>query len=374
MAGFSAPGAKTYFSDSADHILDVSDGLDFLNPKGAVALLKKIMGDRSFKVKSVKHEWSETALATRGETMTMTNVATLLTVANAYQYQIQEALRCENEVMIITAINSATTITVSRGAAGTSAVAHTAKLMYSIGSADAENSDAPSGITDTGDRLYNYVQTFTRAVEMSTNEIAQLSTDGNPFDKQTERRFIEINQQLARALFYGVRYEDTSNKRHYMGGLKQFVTTNVSNVAGALTIAAIDAQLLNIILAGGGDNLAIVTSPYQKQKLDALDANKQMLGKKEHTGGNLITNTWQSGIVDEPIEVFTDQSILTDELWIVDMDNVDIGPLSNNGVNGGFHIEDAKTPGKDGEKSVIRGKYTMEVGLEKSHAYLYGLS
>lgn len=371
------PGAKTYFSDSNDHILDLKNGLDFLDAgNSAIALLKKI-GTNGFTAKSVKHEWTETALAARSETVTLADGSgTTLTVADAYIYQVNELLRIENEIVRVTAIASATTLTIVRGYAGTSGAAHSSKTAYSVGVADPENSDAPAGIQDSASRLYNYVQTFTRGVELSNDEIAQLSTEGNALNGQLERRFIEINRQLARAFFYGVRHEDSTNKIHTMGGLKQFVTTNVTNVAGALTLAAIDAQILNIVEAGG-DPKVIAMSPRQKQKLDALDASLVRIGKSDDQskrGGNPAVMTWQSGILGHTLDVIVDQSILNDELWIIDTEHVEIGHLSNNGVVGNFHVEDATTPGQDGKQKVIRGKYTMRVGQQKAHAYLYGLS
>jgi hypothetical protein len=368
------PGAKTYFSDSNDHILDLKNGLDFLDAgNSAIALLKRI-GTNGFTAKSVKYEWTETALATRGETVTLADgSATTLTVADAYVYQVNELIRIENEVVRVTAIASATTLTITRGYAGTSGAAHAAKFAYSLGSADPENSQAPEGISDSASRLYNYVQTFTRGVELSNDEIAQLSTEGNALNGQLERRFIEINRQLGRSLFYGVRHEDTTNKIHTMGGLVQFVTTNVDNVAGALTLADIDAQVLAIVEAGA-DPKVLVMSPRQKQKLDALDASLVRTDKKTSIGGNQDIQTWQSGVLSHSLDIIVDQSILNDELWILDTDHIKIGNLSNNGVVGNFHVEDATTPGQDGKQKVIRGKYTMAVGQQKAHARLYGLT
>lgn len=375
MSGF-ASGAKTYFTDSADHILDLRNGLDFLSPSQDGVALVKLLGTNAFNAKSPKIEWNETSLAVRKETITLADGSgTALTVANAYQYQVNELLRVEAEILRVTAITNATTLAVARGAAGTTGAAHAAKVMRTIGSADPENSLAPAGITDTVDRLYNYVQTFTRAVELSNDEIAQATSDlPNAFAGNLKRRFIEINRQLATAILYGVRYEDSTNKIHMMGGLKQFVQTNVSNVGGALTIGAIDAKILAQVQAGA-DPTHIAVSPYQKQKLDALDANKIYTGKRELSlGGNPVVSTWQSGVLDHTLDVIVDHGINDDELWVLDKKHVEIGPLSNNGVDGAFHVEDATTPGQDGKKSVIRGKYTMRVGQEKAHSYLYGLS
>jgi hypothetical protein len=370
------PGAKTTFDGSNDHILDLKDGLDFLNPRqDGIALLKRI-GTNGFKAKSFKHEWTETALAPNGETVTIDDSSTSLDVADAYIYQVNELIRIENEVVRVTALADLNTLTVTRGYAGSSAAAHTAKTAFSMGAADPENSDAPAGIQDSADRLYNYIQTFTRGVSLSADEIAQASTEGNPLTGQLKRRFIEINRQLAKSMFYGVRYEDTGNKIHAMGGLKQFVTTNVTNVAGALTLAAIDAKILAIVNAGG-DPKVIVMSPTQKQKLDALDADLIRTGRKDvsaKTGGNPTVMTWQSGVLDHELDIIVDHSILTSELWILDTDMIEIGYLSNNGVNGAFHVEDSTPNGKDGTSKVIRGKYTMRVIQQKAHAYLYGLT
>lgn len=367
------PGTKTYLSDGADHILDLQNGLDFLNPSmDGIAFLKKI-GTNGTSAKSVKTEWTEVDLAPRGETMTFASGADVTpTVADAYIYQINDLIRIENEVVRVTATPSATTLTVVRGYAGTTAAAHAAKFGMLLGSADPEGADAPQGMTDSGRRLFNYVQTFTRGVSLSNDEIAQLSTEGNPLNGQLERRFIEINRMLARAVIYGSRFEDTTNKIHTMGGLKSFVVSNVLNVAGALTVAAIDSQILAIVNAGG-DPKTLSMSPTVKQKLDALDVNKIMIGKQEHTGGGLITLTWQSGILNHTLDIIIDHSILTDELWITDEDNIEVAPLDNNGVNGAFHVEDSTKPGADREDRVIRGKYTMRVKQQKAHGYLYGI-
>lgn len=373
MADFIA-GQKRVLSDSSDHILDLQDGLEFLRPSNdGIDLLKRIWGGGQSRT-SVKFEWAETALASRSETVTFADaIGTSVTVAKARQYQVGEVLLVENEAVRVTAITNATTLAVQRGVAGSTAAAHAAKTMFSMGSADQEGSDAPAGIADTGDRMYNYIQTLTRAVNLSADEIAQASSGGNPLTGQLERRFIEINQQLGRLLFYGKRFEDTANDIRYTGGLKQFVTTNVLNAAGAVSVSNIDSQILKIVLAGG-DPKVMVMHPSQKQKLDALDTNKQFLGKREHTGGNLDTQTWQSGVLNHTLDILTDPTVMTDELWILDTDNVAVDHLSGNGVNGNFHVEDSTTPGADRTSKVIRGKYGFRVQNEKAHAYLYGLS
>lgn len=368
-------GARTTFDDQTDHVLDLSNGIKFLySAKLDTALARKI-GLHGFIAKSYKHQWTETELAPRSETITLADgSATTLTVADSGIYAINTLLKCENEVMRVTARASATTLTVVRGYAGTTGAAHSSKAVESIGNADPENATVQSAISDIATGLYNYVQTLTRPVELSNDEIAQLSTeDGNPMNAQVERRMIELTRELTKAVLYGVRSEDATNKIHTMGGLTQFVTTNVTNVGGALTLAAIDAAILAQVNAGSEPDM-IALSPYQYQKLTALDANFQHLTKGETTAGNLAVNKYQSGLLGSDLDIVIDRAIHTTELWIGDSKKFHIGTLNNNGVVGNFHIEDATTPGQDGMKKVIRGKYTTKLENQKSWGYLYGLS
>lgn len=372
-------GNRTTFDDQDDHILDIERGIKFLNPRdNGIKFIKRLIANRGDNVaKSFKHEWNETALPVRKETVSLAaDDTTTLTVANAYGYQVGDLLQIVNEVVRVTAIASATTLTITRGYAGTSAVIHASKVAYNLGSAAAENADAPAGTSLNSDRLYNYVQTFDRSVDLSNDEIAQMSAEmGNPMNAQLERITLFFWKLFAQAAFYGTRYEDATNKIHVMGGVNQFLTSNVTNVAGALTVSSIDTLILAIVNAGGNPDV-IVVSPTQKQKLDALDSNVVRTGKRnsDHVGGNPIVMTWQSGVLDYELDIIVDHTIKTDELYILDSSYVELVPLVNNGINGKLSVEDATAPGKDGKKKVLRAKYTLVFRLQGGMGKLYGLT
>lgn len=372
-------GAKTTYSSSNDKILDMQNFLDYIRSDDMdTALLRRWgingkSGEGMHHAAATKTEWTQTALRSRGETVTLADgVGTSLTVADARMYQVGELVRIEAEVVRVTVIVNATTLTIVRSYAGTTGAAHAAKLAYSLGVADAENSTPGASVSDTVIKLYNYVQTFSVPVEVSKDQIMSITVDGNTMDAQLERRFVEVNRQLARAVIYGIRYDDGTSIRT-MGGLLSFLSSNVTNVAGAVTIAAIDALILKIVQAGAKPT-TMAMSPYQKQKVDALDVNKQLLGKREHTGGNLITQTWQSGIMDDTLDIVVDRTILDDQIIITDDDYIEPMPFEGNGESGRWATYEATAPGQDGKKQVIRGKYTLKVHNEKSHGYLYGLT
>ena len=372
-------GAHTTATSSNDKILDMQNFLDYIRSNDMdTALLRRWgingkSGEGVHHAQAVKTEWTQTALRTRGATVTMLLGDAPLTVADARMYQVGELIRCEAEIMRVTAINSATVLAVTRGyGGGGAAAAHTAKVAYSLGTADVENATPGAAVSDTVIKLFNYVQTFSVPVEVSMDQIMSLTVDGNTMDAQLERRFVEVNRQLARALVYGIKYDDGAGTRA-LGGLLSFLSSNVTNVGGAVTIAAIDALILKIVRAGGKPT-TIGVSPYQKQKVDALDVNKQLLGKRERTGGNLITQTWQSGILDDTLDIVVDRTLLDDQLIITDDEYIEPMPFEGNGESGRWGTYNAAANGQDGKKQVIRGKYTLKVHNEKAHGYLYGLT
>ena len=369
------PGTKsTVDNNGSTVVLDLADGLQYLNPSNdGLAILKRI-GTDGFTYANHKNEWRETELARRAETITLADgVGTALTVADAYQYQVDTVLACEAERMLVTAIANATTLTITRGYAGTTGAAHAAKQMMTLGTAKKEGDDASSGLTDNGTPLFNYDQIFERGVALTNHEIAALSVGGDKLSDQLERRFIEANRELFQAVLYGQKSQDTVNKRWAMGGLVGFLSSNVTNVAGAVSISAIDALLLKIVEAGG-DPKTIGVHPYQAQKLAALDTNYQNIGKRERTGGALKITTWQSMVVPHDIEIIQDLSYRRDELHINDWDHIKIGHLDSNGVNGNWKVVNPTKPGANREERTIRGTFSMKVELEKGQGYLYGLS
>ena len=371
-------GNRTTFSDTDGHQLDLSDGLKYLKPRNDGIELVRRIGMHGFRAKSTKVEWNEVSIAGRMETVTLADdSATALDVSDSYVYQINDLILIESEIVRVTALADSNTLTIVRGYAGSTAAAHAAKTAVHLGSADPENSDAPAGMSDDQERKYNYVQTMTRSVDLSNDEIASANVEGNPLTGNIERRYVEWMRFFVATFFYGRRAEDSTNKIRTMGGLRFFASTNPTSAGGALTTTLIDTEIKQIRDAGGDPDV-IVVGTKQKQKMDAIDANLVRLGLRAgpdaKVAGNRNIQTWQSGVLSHTLDVLVEDAIRDDELWILDTSMIDIGHLSGNGVNGRVHVEDATTPGKDGKKKVIRGKYTVKVQLEKSMSYLYGLT
>lgn len=377
MAKGLVTGARTTFDDQTDHIIQIEDGIKFLNvADNGIRFVQKLINNRDGKVaKSYKYNWDETALPVRRETVTFADaIGTVATVADSKAYPVGTILNCENEAMRVTAQATATTLTVVRGYGGTTAAAHAAKPMLNLGVAGPENSVGPVAVSTTAGRLFNYVQMFEQAVEMSDQEIAELSTElGNPMNKQLERITLWYWKLFAQAAFYGNRHEDTANKLHTMGGIKSFITTNATNVGGAQTKTALNTMAINQVEAGGTPD-TLVMHPRQAINLANIDASLININYGETSRGDKGVTRWFSPALASNLDVITDHSIKTDEVYMLDSSKISLIPLSNNGVDGRLSVVDGTAKGQAGKRSILRSYYTLELGLEGGLGYQYNLT
>lgn len=369
-------GTRTTSSNTTDHLLDIEEGIKYLNPRhNGIRFVKKLLENgRAGKDKvaeSYKHEWHETSLPPRRETVTLADGSgTALTVASTAVYPIGTELRIENEIVVVTARTDATTLAIARAQLSTTGAAHSAKDAINLGYAGEEYGTGPEALSTNAAAKYNYVQTFEAAVEMSDKEIAQLSSEiGNPFSAQLERITAFFWKTFAQSVFKGVRGSTTRNSRpvHYMGGIDSFLSTNVTDVNGAMTTTVIDTLILALMNAGGTPD-TLVMSPARFVKLSLLDINALMISKDEKKGGAPVYKKWQSAASEIDLDIIVDFSVLDSELYVLDSSKLAILPLVSNGINGRLALVDGTTTGASGKRRIIRGHYTLVVELEAGHA------
>lgn len=162
-------------------------------------------------------------------------------VTDSAVFQVGDIIRIESEHMLISAIPSATTITVSgRGFRGTSAATHADDLpIYKIGIAIAENADDPLSPVTQGEVDYNYHEIIIFNWQMSerakvTPTYESRNKSGNRFEQELKKKMNRTAPNyLERMLLEGLRYIGTSAAPSTMGGLQQssYITTR-NTVAG----------------------------------------------------------------------------------------------------------------------------------------------
>jgi len=149
-------------------------------------------------------------------------VGDLLLVEKAYSAGAQNQT---NEIVEVSAVTNATTITIVRGAAGTTtADIATATFLTKIGNAFAEGTTSPTVASRNPTKYYNYTQIFKTAFESTRTQNQTTMRTGDSYKQDRARKMFDHGAALEMATIFGVRYEQTSgtsnNKpRRYMGGL-----------------------------------------------------------------------------------------------------------------------------------------------------------
>jgi hypothetical protein len=323
-------------------------------------------------VTQTTHQWFEDEMIADESTVAgaVTNVATAVVVADAEPFRVGHVVKIGEELLLVTAVNTGTkTLTVVRGYAATTAaaIADLAKIEVQFVEGQ-EGADARSSRFKARVAKSNKTQIFDDSVEISgTAAAVQQYGIGDLYEYEKQKKQLELALQLEKALINGVSYENGQIRQ--MKGIRQFIATNVDNVAGALTMDAVNNLAQKIYEAGGfatGGDFKVIVGAKQKRKLSALDTNKVQIGRAENARGEVVDT-----LINDfgQFEIALNNNLAADELLFVDANRMAIRPLVGREF---FH----KYMGEKGDYTtgIVVGEYTLEFKQEKAHGRLKGLS
>ena len=162
----------------------------------------------------------------------------------AVKFAVGDAIRVNNEIMLITAINTSTeTLTVTRGALGTTAAAAHAVGAEIIGVGTVlPEGDIGNSNFQGRDKYSNYTQIFSKKLTVSRTEqsIPKYGVP-NELNKQMRNAMLHCNVGIEQAALYGVGYEDSATRVRSTAGLNSFITSNVDSSSSWITVEAIEA-------------------------------------------------------------------------------------------------------------------------------------
>lgn len=338
-------------------------------------------------VKKQKHEWRNLAhraiaitsgTSGSGLLWNTTNVTASLPIlaADITKLRVGDVLLLPtgSEQVIVKSINTgANTIDViARGHGGSTATAQTttAFAISIIGNAQVENSSAMAanfqGLTED----YNYVQLFEDVADESLQmQIASGADFGDALDMAVAVKTKESMRALNRALIYGLRNLDTTNKIGTLGGLRQFIS-NTSNVGGALTEAKLYTAL-EAHLAAGLVPISIHGSIHAIAAIEQLYSGKLTMKSDERRAGLSVSVITALGY---DLELRPDRDMLSSEMFILDDERVAYGPQENDSISGAFATYDLPaTAGGKGRSKQVLGAYTADV-RNGGGTRVYGIS
>ncbi|NTW89581.1 MAG: DUF5309 domain-containing protein [Candidatus Moranbacteria bacterium] len=321
-------------------------------------------------VTKTKHEWRN--LAARVVTVTSgtsgagvlwnsTGVTASLPIASGdiTKIRVGDVLLLPNgseQVVVKTVTTGSNTIDVyGRGHGGSTATAQptTAFTVTIIGNAQVEGGDAMTANFQGFTEDYNYVQEFEDVADESLQlAIASGADFGDALDMAVAVKTKETLRLLNRALIYGLRNNDTTNKVATMGGLRQFIS-NTSNVGGSLTEAKLYSAL-ETHLAAGLVPTAIHGSIHAIAALEQLYTGKLQMKSDERRAGLSVAVITALGF---DLELRADRDMLSSEMLIVDDERIAYGAMENGQVSGALATYDLPANGKKKAKQVL-GLYT----------------
>lgn len=383
-------GMRTSYTDTATHAKrSVSDVLWMMDWQEAPLLnLLTMNAAGKFRLRdwpSRKPELIEDTHVTRSSTLAeaLDGSETDWDVADGTAFRKGDVVGIENssgdiaEKAVVTSVATNTITVAARGYGSTDATTHSSGAVIRVLTrAMPEGSDYTTGPTTSVSGVYNYVQLFSEAVKVSGTEQAISSQGGyysigDQMAYQVSKLFNnngragDMARLLENTFYYGERVQRDGSNYGTMGGFETFVTTNVTDLAGAeITRADIHKSIRDIHDANGRCDLLICSS-IGKEKIAAMYEGQIRTDRSETTGGSEIMMIKTPNAEVEV--VWGGDQCPKDRYYFVDSTRVGWFPIPGRE----FHTKPIKEQG-DYHVTDLVGEYTFMVANEEGHAIIKG--
>jgi hypothetical protein len=198
----------------------------------------------------------------------------LVATGHAVRFPVGTGILIDDEVMIVTAIDTATeTLTVTRGSASgtnTTAAAHAdGSEIIGLGTILIEGAIGVANFQGR-DRFSNYCQIFSTKVTASrtAQRIPKYGVSSELL-RQMSHAQQALLTGVEQAALYGVAHLVTATNRRQTGGLDSFIT-QADTSSDWLTVSAINSSLSDLYDAGGEGPYVLLAKPKNFEALDNL--------------------------------------------------------------------------------------------------------
>jgi hypothetical protein len=368
-------GTRLTLSDTVGLAVDMSPTIQLIDPFDVGLLAYFGLSSLDKEATETEHKWMEDAL--RPLTSAITDnplgagaVTINVTVGTGINFRTNDVVKIEDELIRITADPAAdalTTIAASngRGWAGSTAAAHAlASVIEIVGVAFPEGNATP-GIARTTVKTTksNFTQIFEDVVQVSaTLEAVEQWAPGSEYARQLAKVMKTLMILIDKTFIYGKPVAAASSTvPGSMGGLRHFITTNVTSASSAQLSEKMVLDDLMLAYNAGGNIKCAFSTMTQKRALNRfLDANRRT-GMEDRRAGSVVDSyIWDQGEIDWAI----DRWYPSDEVLYLDTEHVGIGPLRTRQLT----HEVLPKVSREVQKGEITGEYTAEVKSQTAHA------
>ncbi len=320
---------------------------------------------------------TSTSYLSTDTTITVTSThAARLTVGT-----ILKSLRT-TELLRVTGVNTGTdAITVTRGAAATTAAAlNSAEELQILGFSDTEGNTSPESVTSEPTIKTNYMQCMRTAVEMSGRDL-----NSENYGEDEWARAWKLAAE-AHALKYEKSYLFNngvqSTNPTITGGVEYFVTTNVTNVAGALTEPVLIDSFMRPLFRRNysQSSVFVMAGELFCRALDGFGRDQIRYDPADTVAGIAI-GRYRSSFGEIKIirhGLMTDGSAVTPantgwQGYAMGLNMSRVGERIYKG-RGNMKRENIQTPDKDGKKSEILSDKGFWIASELQHCIFKGIT
>lgn len=331
-------GKATTYDLTAGVIVDMEDMIHLISPTDAPIQNGTTSGGLSLITMGTcfekKVEWLDEELllprSTAGATGTTGDA--FLTVATGHQVRFSTGdvlLLASGERVRVTGYGTTVdTLLVTRGFSSSAAATVTSgTTIVNYGQALAEGSDPENARSLDRTGRDNYCEIFgPTAVQVSGTEnvVRKYGLSGTTeFDKQSANRIKEQFIAVDQAILYGKKLEDTTNKWRTMGGMIDYITTNVNSSTTTITEATFLDQLQAMYDAGGaGDGVIAQVGSKQKRVISSWVTSITVnVDRSENVRGTTV-DVFQSDFGD--VTIALNRWVRTNDLFLYSRDQAQL--------------------------------------------------
>jgi hypothetical protein len=265
-------------------------------------------------------------------------------------------------------------VTRSIGSVAAATSASGAELVI-IGNASLQGASTPTAKVTERTAAYNYTQIF-RLSYSFTRSLTQsnLYTGGEP-NYERKKKGVEHKRQLESALFFGARDLDTggSEPQGFMGGLVEFLSTNLHDPSGTLSSTELDTYL-QTDFQYGSSNKVLFASPTVARVISTYARDNWTRATPQNTVWGVKVDGLVSGAYGYEVPVFvkrewgefsTASSQYGGWAFVVDMDKVRLRPLQNTVL-----LRNRQDNGQDRVTEEYLTETSFEIHNEATHAII----
>lgn len=328
-------------------------------------------------------EWIEDKAANLQTTFTatITSAATTFTVAAEDRINPKDIIKIDDEYMYVSS-RSTSTLTVTRGFAGTTADVHTtsATTVYvTVVQRGNLEGDDPTASATLKTAVTNQSQIINVSIEMTgTEQAVGTVTPGGEWDYQVQKQMLEWNRLVEFALLHGKINVPTANTTpRLMRGICDYLSSEVISTASTITLVQFNAFIRGIWDNGGQPDILVCDSLFLSI-IHEFNVGKLALGSVELPGGSGTVGGVQAVNWISPFGNFrllvdrqlgkglgTGGASVTGNCLALTSSGVKLRPLQNRSVS---YYENGKSGDK--RKGGLVGEYSVQLENEDRHGLI----